>query len=151
MGRLSKWFQLAREVLRVELPQFELVQAFGALRLGTRHEQRELAIFEAERNKQIEQLSKIAQILELDVNDLLAQFFQHLPTAQFVCCRDGCDSIVAWRDAVDAADLCQIHPRQAAETTDVLRKELIRAGAWGISTSSDVERMFGLLRRRQPK
>ena len=45
LGRLSKWVQLAREVLRVEFPQFERVQAFGALRLRTRHEQRELAIF----------------------------------------------------------------------------------------------------------
>jgi len=73
----------------------EVAQAFGALRLRTRHEQRELAILEVERDKQIEQLSNIAQILELDVNDLLAQLFQHLPTAQYVCCRDGCDSLVA--------------------------------------------------------
>ena len=73
------------------------------------------ALFEAGTNKHIEQLFNIAHILELDVNDLLAQFFQHRPTAQFVRCRDGCDSIVAWRDAVDAVDHCQIHQRQAAE------------------------------------
>ena len=115
LGRLSEWVQLAREVIRAEFPQFEMVEAFGALRLRKRHEQRELAIFEAERNKQIEQLSKISQILELNVNDLLAQFFQHLPTAQCACCRDGCDSIVAWRDAVYDADRCQRRQRQAAD------------------------------------
>ena len=70
LGRLSKWVQLAREVLRTEFPKIEVVQAFGALRLRTRHEQQELAIFEAERNNRIEQLTKIAQILELDVNEL---------------------------------------------------------------------------------
>ena len=96
---------------------------------------------------QIEQLPNLAHILELDVNDLLAQLVQHLPTAQFVCCRDGCDSIVAWRDAVDAAGRCQRHNRQANcnNTTDVLR-----AGAWGIK-ASNVERMFGLPRHGQPK
>ena len=115
MGRLSKWVQLAREVLRADFAQSEMVQAFGALRLRTRHEQRELAIVEAARNKLIEQVPNIAQFLELDVNDLLAQFFQRLPTAQFVCCRDGCHSLVAWRDAVDAAGRCQEQKRQAAE------------------------------------
>ena len=115
LGRLSKWVQLAREVLRAEFPDFEVAQAFGALRLRTRHEQRELTILEADRNKHIEQLSNIAHILELDVNDLPAQFFQHLPTTQFLCCRDGCDSLVAWRDAVDAADCCQRHQWHAEE------------------------------------
>ena len=94
--------QLAHEVLRAELSQFEVVKAFGDLRLRTLHEQRELAIFEAERHKHIEQLSKIAQTLELDVHELIAQFFLHLPATQLVCCRDGCDSLVAWRDAVDS-------------------------------------------------
>ena len=90
LGRLCKWVQLAREVLRAEFPQFETAQAFGVLRLKTRHEERELASLEAERNKQIEQLPKIAQMLYLDVNDLLAQYYRHLPTAQFACCREGC-------------------------------------------------------------
>ena len=85
-------------------PSLKTVQVSGALRLKTRHEQGELASIEAVRSKQIEQLSKVAQMLELDVNDLLAQFFQHLPTSQFACCRDGCESRVAWREAVDAAD-----------------------------------------------
>jgi hypothetical protein len=62
--------QLARKVRRAEFPQFEVVQAFGALRLRTRHEQRELAILEAERNKHIEQLFKVAQMLELDATAL---------------------------------------------------------------------------------
>ena len=34
--------------------------------------------------------------------------------------------------------------------TDVLSEVLIRAGAWGISTSN-VERVFGLLKHRRPK
>jgi hypothetical protein len=111
---LSKWVQLAREVLCADFPQFEVVQAFGALRLRTRHEQRELASIVVARRKQIEHLPKVANMLELDVNYLLAQFFQHLPIAQFVCCRDGCESLVAWRDAVYAADRRQRHQRQAA-------------------------------------
>jgi hypothetical protein len=115
-GRISKWVQLAREVLRAEFSQFETAQAVVALRLKMRHEQQELASIEAERSKQIEQLSKVAQMLELDVHDLLGQFFQHLPTAQFVCCRDGCASLVAWREAVDAADRRQYRKRQTAET-----------------------------------
>ena len=118
--------------------------------MKTRHEERELASFEGESNKQIEQLSKVAQMLELDVNDLLAQFFQHLPTAQFACCREGCDSLVAWRSAVDAADRRQYRKRETAAKSDVLREALIRAGAWGPSTSN-VERLFGLLKHRQPK
>ena len=83
------------------------------------------------------------------MNDLLAQVLQHLPTAQFVYGRDGCDSVAAWRDAVDAADRCQIHQRQCVykQTTDVLREVLIRAGAWGIRTNN-VERMFILQRHR---
>ena len=40
--------------------------------------------------------------------------------------------------------------RQTAENTNVLRKVLIRAGAWGASTDN-VERMFGLLKHKQPK
>ena len=115
LGRLSKWAQLAREVLRAEFPPFENAQAFGALRLQKRHEQRELASLEAERSKHIEQLSKVSHMLELNVNDLLAQFFQHLPAAQCVHCRDGCDSRVPWRDAVDAADHREYRKRQTAE------------------------------------
>ena len=122
LGRLGKWVQLAREVLRAEFPQFETGQAFGVLHLQTRHEERELASLEADRNKQIEQLSKIAQMLELDVNDLIAQYYQHLPTAQFACCREGCDSLVAWRNAVDAADRPHYRKRDTAETTDVLER-----------------------------
>ena len=122
LGRLGKWVQLAREVLRAEFPQFETVQAFGVLRLNTRHEERELASLEAARNKRIEQLSKIAPMLELDVNDLLAQYYRHLPTAQFACCREGCDSPVAWRSVVDAADCREYRKRESAEQThaDVL-------------------------------
>ena len=117
LRRLGKLVQLAREVLRAEFPQFETVQAFGVLRLKTRHEEPELASFEAERNKQIEQLSKIAQMLELDVNDLLAQYYQHLPTAQFACCREGCDSLVVWRNAVDVVDRRQYRKRETAANT----------------------------------
>ena len=74
-----------------------------------------LRFFELERNTHIEQLSNIAQILELDVNDLLAQFFQRLPTIHLVCCRDGCDSLVVGRGAVYAADRCQRRQRQAED------------------------------------
>ena len=116
LGRLSKRVQLAREVLRAEFPKFEVAKAFGALRLRTRYEQRKLVISMAERNKQIEQLSNVSQILELDVNDLLAQFCQHLPPTQFACCRDGCGSLVARRAAVDATDRSHRHQRQAANT-----------------------------------
>ena len=77
LGRLSKWVQLAREVLRAEFPQFEIVQAFGALRLQSRSERRrDLAAqphTESERLKQVDQLTKIAQLLGLDANMLAAQ------------------------------------------------------------------------------
>ena len=57
---------------------------------------------------------------------------------------------MAWRSAVDAADRRHYRKRETAEPTDVLREVLIRAGAWGASTSN-VERLFGLLKHRQPK
>ena len=79
------------------------------------HAERELASCEAERNKQIEQLSKIAQMPKLDENDLLAEYDHHLPTTQFACCREGCDDLVAWRSAVDAADRRQYRKRETAE------------------------------------
>ena len=79
---MARGCNFADEILRAEFPQFETAQSFGVLRLKTRHEERELASMEAERNKHIEQLSKIAQMLELDVHDVPAQYYQHLPTAQ---------------------------------------------------------------------
>ena len=80
LGRFSKWVQLAREVLRAEFAQFETAQAFGALRLKTRHEQRELASIEAERSNHIEQVSKVAEMLELGVNDLWKWQIYFAPT-----------------------------------------------------------------------
>ena len=44
-GRLSNCVQLARnKVLRADFPQIKVAQAFGAVRLRTRHEQREIEI-----------------------------------------------------------------------------------------------------------
>ena len=155
LGRLSKWVQLAREVLRAEFPQFEIVQAFGALRLQSRSERRrDLAAqphTESERLKQVDQLTKIAQLLGLDANMLAAQFFDNLPTAQFVFDDKGCESVTAWCEAVNATDRSNRKKRSADLTgTGALRAVLIRALAWGPSTSG-VERCFGVIRRTHTK
>ncbi len=152
LKRLEKWVRLAREVLRAEFPQFETVQAFSALRLRSLAAEPQAAGLEAERLMQTEKLAKIAQMLSLDANLLTAQFFDNLPTALFAFGRNGNgDSLAAWREAVDATDLSwRRRGRQDAERTDVLRSALLRAGAWGASTSC-VERLFGLLLKAQPK
>ena len=159
LARLEKWVRLAREVLRAEFPQFETVQTFSALHLRSLAAEPQAAglerlmhSLEAERLMQTEKLAKIAQMLSLDANLLTAQFFDNLPTALFAFGRNGNgDSLAAWREAVDATDLSwRRRGRQDAERTDVLRSALLRAGAWGASTSC-VERLFGLLLKTQPK
>ena len=152
LRRLEKWARFAREVLRTEVPQFETVQAFSALRLRSLAAEPQAATLEAERLMQTEKLAKIAQMLSLDANLLTAQFFDNLPTALFAFDRNGNgDSLAAWREAVDATDRSwRRRGRRDAERTDVLRSALLRAGAWGASTSN-VERLFGLLLKAQPK
>ena len=150
LKRFETWVRLAREVLRAEFPQFETVQAFSALRLSLAAEP--LAALEAERLTQTAKLAKIAQMLNLDADELTIQFFDNLPSALWAFERGGVgDSLAAWREAVGARDLsCRRLGRRRADRTGVLRSALLRAGAWGASTSC-VERLFGLLLKAQPK
>ena len=150
LKRFETWVRLAREVLRAEFPQFETVQAFSALRLSLAAQP--LAALEAERLTQTAKLAKIAQMLNLDADELTIQFFDNLPSALWAFERGGVgDSLAAWREAVDARDQsCRRLGRRRASQTGVLRSALLRAGAWGASTSC-VERLFGLLLKAQPK
>ena len=151
LKRFQTWVRLAREVLRAEFPQFETVQAFSALRLRSLAAE-PLAALEAERLTQTAKLAKIAQMLNLDADELTIQLFDNLPSALWAFERGGVgDSLAAWREAVGARDQsCRRLGRRRASQTGVLRSALLRAGAWGASTSC-VERLFGLLLKAQPK
>ena len=129
LKRFETWVRLAREVLRAEFPQFETVQAFSALRLSLAAQP--LAALEAELLTQTAKLAKIAQMLNLDADELTIKVFDNLPAALRAFDRDGVgDSSAAWREAVGARDLsCRRLGRRRADRTGVLRSALLRAGA----------------------
>ena len=147
--RLNAWVKLAREVLAAEFPQFETVQAFSALRLSSRDDRRRTSA-DRERGLLTTQLTKLAQFFELDANALVEEFFDHLPSAQFRFDKSASsDSIAAWRGVVDGIDrrgrrLLKHHPAHT------LRTILIRARAWGASTSG-VEQLFARVRNKMHK
>ncbi len=139
LKRLQQWAILARSVLRAEMPEFESVQAFGALRLTTFEERRKkFGDAEEERQELSDKLQKLANLLDLEPNALTEQFFDHLPVAQACFDREGCNTFAAWKKAVES-----VHGKHATRKHpfDQLLIVLIRASAWGISTSG-VEQTF---------
>ena len=138
------WVRLCKEILAAEFPQFELMQAFSCFRL-THMAERRTSDAESERLALQEKLTKLAHILKLDVNCLSAEFYDHLPIAQyeFELGPAGTSSFAAWRAAVTKAR--GRNRKRLAHPSDTLVKVLVRMASWGVSTSG-VEQSFAALR-----
>ena len=145
LSRLSRWVGLAREVMRAEFPEFESIQAFKVLSLRDKHESTWRVLSER-LEEQMKSLAKLGHMLGLNVSILTEQFFSALPTAQYIFSKKDCEAGAAWREAVNTIDRGN---RLAGDKTGAIRTVLLRAAAWGVSTSG-VERPFGLLREAQP-
>ncbi len=146
--RFNAWLKLAREVLAAEFPQFETLQAFSALRL-TSCTDRLRTSADRERVALTAQLMKLAQFFRLNADTLIHEFFDHLPSAQFNFDHSASsDSLAAWRGVANQTDargrrLLKNHP------VETLRYVLIRAYAWGASTTrTTVRRVFRAYSRK---
>ena len=144
LARMCGWVRLCKEILAAEFPQFELMQAFSCFRL-THMAERRTSDAESERLALQEKLTKLAHILKLDVNCLSAEFYDHLPIAQyeFELGPAGTSSFAAWRAAVTKAR--GRSRKRLAHPSDTLVKVLVRMASWGVSTSG-VEQSFAALR-----
>ncbi len=144
LNRLQQWVILANHVLRAEMPKFESIQSFSALRLTPLSERRQTT--DDERATLNEKLAKLAQLLRCDTGTLTDQFFDHLPVAQNHYDHTGCTSFAGWRHAIETVrGNNRRHRANRAHPCDQLLRVLIRAGAWGASTSG-VEQLFSTSR-----
>lgn len=126
MKRMQNWLELARHVLKAELPNFDALQAFTAFTFNDDH-----GDVDAD-------LQRLSQLLSLNFIELKAQFEDFKPVAQRHH-RTGQSAVAAWRLAIrevrGRATTRALHP------SDVLEEALIRHVAWGGSTGG-VERLF---------
>jgi len=147
LGRLANWAKLAREVLAAEFPHFESIQAFTALRLLSPEERMvQLGNADEEREAVTKKIQKLSQLLGLNEETLQDQFFDHFPIAQHEFDQNNCTAFVAWRAAVDRVRKGGVVAKKLkAHPVDSLVRVLLRAGAWGVSTSG-VEQQFSAIR-----
>ena len=141
LKRLRHWVCLARDVVAAEFPEFETLQAFSVRRLQSQSDRRRWANGDEERRNMCDRLTKLARVMKLDMEKLQEQCFDHLPIAQFEfdTTTPACTPFIAWKTAIERGSHHGSHRRR--HPTDELLKLLVRAGAWGMSTSG-VERTF---------
>lgn len=99
-----------------------------------------------EREAVTQKIQKLSQLLGLNEETLQDQFFDHFPIAQHEFDQNNCTAFVAWRAAVDRVRKGGVVAKKLkAHPVDSLVRVLLRAGAWGVSTSG-VEQQFSAIR-----
>lgn len=135
--RMQAWCALALHVVRGEFPGFEALQSFTVFKLSDSVRSARGDADEAQAHFQ-----RIAQLLDLDCDQLMAQYKDYMPKALRMYNTRDMDTLCAWREALGGAlsgarrkRLRQAHP------CNLLVKTLARFAAYG-GTTAGVERMF---------
>lgn len=97
LQRFRAWCTLAKSVLAAEFPAFEAMQTFSVLSLRSDDHRCDV---DHERLCSSAKLEKLAQLLELNKEDLVSQYFDYLPLAQHHFNQQGVTSLEAWRAAL---------------------------------------------------
>ncbi|CAJ1402004.1 unnamed protein product [Effrenium voratum] len=134
LRRMRTWAVLANEVIKHELPDWDLVSSF--------------AIFDCKRADGLTTASstrdthirRLAAFFNLDESLLRSQYFDLSPIAKVRCKNLDCSSQVAWQSVI--AEVMSSQRRRDRHPCDVLQCVLARWCGWSPSTSA-VEQSFG--------
>jgi len=98
LNRMRSWCQLAADVLKAEMPSFDIMSALGIFDLSTRSKQR-ASNDEAYQAFLDGSLQRLAQIIEVDEPDLRAQYADYMPYADAIFTQEGTTCWAAWQKA----------------------------------------------------
>lgn len=136
LGRMAAWVRLGEQISAQEFPGFELLQALSPFNLEPHARSVRL-----DKTFIKTSIFRLAQVLKIDPEIAYSEFFEILPLA-VQRWRQSPDNFEAWKAALLQHRIHAARPGFGK----VLKKLVIRVGAWGLSTSG-VEQSFARQRR----